>query len=456
MLASTNTVVDGVGDVEEAVADDNVEENGDDTSNDDSKNNEPLKPLCAGSRTKGYILLLVSASLNFEAVWRLYRKQDYSLHTDLEEINWCIVLDNLSSFYDFVLLRRMESDNDIRYAMAAACITIIISSFAILCHFDCTSLRKTLWPKMFGPNKRVELCILIFLVIFWLVTIWFNTTIRGIAGEGNEQYNLYFTSWLCLWTTFWTLERWFVASVSFADFLFVLDAMRNWDEGTAATPYVNNMFANVSRHEWGFLLTSTITASIVSLCWILAEIFRRNKKEGDALKSDVENYVEGIALHLLAIEWIILIFFTTMPGHAASLIGNLYFSTWATCFSIIATLIWWLRDWRKDIADTINDQQAEYERAKRAILRREEQRLAQARREDANDQSDAVDTNDSNLDEIVEEDAAKEDIVDDDITVSIASVSGNRTRTDTIDSSEDQRAVCFSARSLFVSARDNN
>jgi len=479
-LASTNTVVDGVGDVEEAVADDNVEENGDDTSNDDSKNNEPLKPLCAGSRTKGYILLLVSASLNFEAVWRLYRKQDYSLHTDLEEINWCIVLDNLSSFYDFVLLRRMESDNDIRYAMAAACITIIISSFAILCHFDCTSLRKTLWPKMFGPNKRVELFILIFLVIFWLVTIWFNTTIRGIAGEGNEQYNLYFTSWLCLWTTFWTLERWFVASgmssfqkfisswpnrcklwlitfiVSFADFLFVLDAMRNWDEGTAATPYVNNMFANVSRHEWGFLLNSTITASIVSLCWILAEIFRRNKKEGDALKSDVENYVEGIALHLVAIEWIILIFFTTMPGHAASLIGNLYFSTWATCFSIIATLIWWLRDWRKDIADTINDQQAEYERAKRAILRREEQRLAQARKEDANGQSDAVDTNDSNLDEIVEEDAAEEDIVDDDITVSIASVSGNRARTDTIDSSEDQRAVCFSARSLFVSARDHD
>ena len=106
--------------------------------------------------------------------------------------------------------------------------------------------------QMFGPNKRVELCILIFLVIFWLVTIWFNTTIRGIAGEGNEQYNLYFTSWLCLWTTFWTLERWFVASgmssfqkfisswpnrcklwlitfiVSFADFLFVLDAVSVW------------------------------------------------------------------------------------------------------------------------------------------------------------------------------------------------------------------------------------
>ena len=155
MLASTNTVVDGVGDVEEAAADDNAaEENGDNTSNDDSKNNEPPKPLCQSSRTKGYILLLVSASLNFEAVWRLYRKQDYFLHTDLEEINWCIVLDNLSSFYDFVLLRRLESDDDIRYAMAAACITIIISSFAILCHFDCTRLGKTLWPKVIEFTLR--------------------------------------------------------------------------------------------------------------------------------------------------------------------------------------------------------------------------------------------------------------------------------------------------------------
>lgn len=102
---------------------------------------------------------------------------------------------------------------------------------------------------MFGPNKAVELCILIFLVILWMVTIWFNTTIRGLAGEGSEQYNLYFTSWLCLWTSFWTLERWFVSSgkssfetfvsswpnrcklwiitliLSFSDFLFVLDAV---------------------------------------------------------------------------------------------------------------------------------------------------------------------------------------------------------------------------------------
>lgn len=158
----------------------------------------------------------------------------------------------------------------------------------------------------------MELCILIFLVILWLVTIWFNTTIEGIAGEGNEQYNLYFTSWLCLWTTFWTLERWFVSSgmssfekfvrswpnrcpmwiitfiLSFSDFLFVFDAWNNWDKGTKATPYVHEMFANISQHEWVFFIQTTIVTFIGSLCWVLAEIFRRNKKDGNAPKSDVE------------------------------------------------------------------------------------------------------------------------------------------------------------------------
>ena len=151
-----------------------------------------------------------------------------------------------------------------------------------------------------------------FLVLLWLVTIWFNTSIRGIAGEGNDTYNIYFTSWLCLWASFWTLERWFVASgmssfekfvrswphrcpmwiitfiLSFADFLFVLDAFRNWDEGTKSTPFIHDLFSGISIHEWGFLLEATTSLFLCSLCWILAEIFRKNQEEKGAVKSDVE------------------------------------------------------------------------------------------------------------------------------------------------------------------------
>ncbi len=315
MSASAITTETVVVDVEEATADKNVEVNENDSKEDDG-DEPPTVPLIQSSRMKGYILLLVSASLNLSALYKLHsQKEEFLLKRDeLGSINWCMVLDDISSFFDFVVMKKQTEDLvSLRYGIAAACMTVIISCFVVLCYFDfCTILRRKLWSKMFGPNKWVELIILSFLVILWLVTVWFNTTIRGIAGEGNEQYNIYFTSWLCLWTTFWTLERWFVASgkssfekfvrswpnrtpawiccfiFSFADFLFVLDAQRNWQVGALDTPYTYEMFSGVSYHEWAFFEACTISLFIWSLIWILAEIFRKNIGDDDAKKGDVE------------------------------------------------------------------------------------------------------------------------------------------------------------------------
>lgn len=314
MSASAITTETVVVDVEEATADKNVEVNENDSKEDDG-DEPPTVPLIQSSRMKGYILLLVSASLNLSALYKLHsQKEEFLLRDELGSINWCMVLDDISSFFDFVVMKKQTEDLvSLRYGIAAACMTVIISCFVVLCYFDfCTILRRKLWSKMFGPNKWVELIILSFLVILWLVTVWFNTTIRGIAGEGNEQYNIYFTSWLCLWTTFWTLERWFVASgkssfekfvrswpnrtpawiccfiFSFADFLFVLDAQRNWQVGALDTPYTYEMFSGVSYHEWAFFQACTISLFIWSLIWILAEIFRKNIGDDDAKKGDVE------------------------------------------------------------------------------------------------------------------------------------------------------------------------
>ena len=148
MLASTSTsatVVAGCDDVENAAA----VAVGDDEKNGDCAPSEDCEPLCQSSRVKGYILLLVSASFNFEAVARLTSKQEYFENKLVNEMDWCFVLDNISSFYDFVLMKRGDLDTKIRYAMAASGITIIISGFVIICYFDLlTSLRRTLWPKV--------------------------------------------------------------------------------------------------------------------------------------------------------------------------------------------------------------------------------------------------------------------------------------------------------------------
>jgi hypothetical protein len=160
MSTSINTaatvVVGRSRDVEEAAG--VVNDSGQDQSADNT-NGEPPTPLCQSSRVKGYILLLVSAGLNFASAWRLHRKHDFFLRHDLADINWCVILDNLSSFYDFVALRRLESEARIRFAVAAACMTIIISGFVLLCYIDlCTSLRRTLWPKVIEFTLHFFLC----------------------------------------------------------------------------------------------------------------------------------------------------------------------------------------------------------------------------------------------------------------------------------------------------------
>lgn len=149
MLASINTAATVVADVEDAsAAVDGAEENGNTPNNENEASDVP-QPLCRSSRVKGYLLLLVSASLNFEAVLRLHRRQGYFVNTDVKDMNWCLVLSNPSSFLEFLVMYRLNSDSEIRYAMAASCITIIISSFILLCHIDLvTGLRKTLWPKV--------------------------------------------------------------------------------------------------------------------------------------------------------------------------------------------------------------------------------------------------------------------------------------------------------------------
>ena len=89
MLASINTSATVVADVEEAsAAVDGAEENGN-TPTDENEASEPVpEPLCRSSRVKGYLLLLVSASLNFEAVLRLHRRQGYFVNTDVKDMNW--------------------------------------------------------------------------------------------------------------------------------------------------------------------------------------------------------------------------------------------------------------------------------------------------------------------------------------------------------------------------------
>ena len=150
-------------------------------------------------------------------------------------------------------------------------------------------------------------------------------------------------------------------------------------------------------------------------------------------------YVEGLTLQVITVIWIVTVFVTTMPGGSASLIGNLYFTTWSTTFAVIGTIIWWVRDFRQGILDVILEQQDEYEQVKYAIRRREERRRARLAEE-----AEGIASEDQQLDaksaETNTEESNDDDIVlceddpdaDDDITLISGSNTGhNRSRLNT-------------------------
>ncbi|KAL7531553.1 hypothetical protein ACHAXR_006752 [Thalassiosira sp. AJA248-18] len=289
--------------------DSDVDEGGGENENgsdDDNSFSSPPAPLHHSSRLKGYITLLVSALYNYMAAAAKHHGAEVKFLTTL-----CIDFDDLKHNTD--IPTGTTTSSRLKFSMACSMITVIITCAIILCHFDfCTPLRKSVWPKWFGAPSKVELCILLFLNFFWFISAWFNTTIRGPGGEGNDQYNLYFSSWLCCWTSVWTLTRWCTASgrasfvsfvlswpnrcplwivtfiLSLADFLFTLDTYRNWDEGTDFNPYVYRLYSEVDQAQWTLLLFVTCVTFTLSLAWVLAEIFRESRTNVENTKSPVE------------------------------------------------------------------------------------------------------------------------------------------------------------------------
>ena len=151
----------------------------------EEENEEPPIKLYKSTRLKGYFTLLLSSSLNYVAA---YQSDD-------------VILANAVP----------ATDTQRRYAQAAAMVPIILSFSAVLVHLDrWTSLRKV-WMNAFRPGSCFELCFILFLLVWWFIATWIETSVEGIAGDGKGQYNLYFSTWACFVTCVWTLDRWLVA-----------------------------------------------------------------------------------------------------------------------------------------------------------------------------------------------------------------------------------------------------
>ena len=99
----------------------------------------PEPPLYQSPRLKGYIALLSSAVYNYISA------KDQTLSLEDQPVDWCLAQYDLG-----VLLEDPRPDmSRVRYAMAAAVITIMITCVVIFIHLiSITGLGNKLWSKV--------------------------------------------------------------------------------------------------------------------------------------------------------------------------------------------------------------------------------------------------------------------------------------------------------------------
>jgi hypothetical protein len=93
------------------------------------------------------------------------------------------------------------------YAKVVSLCSAIITCVLVFIHLD-RWILTSFWIKTFGKKQSCfELAIILFLMFWWFIATIIQTGVTGIAGDGKEQYNLYYSNWVCLLATFWLLER---------------------------------------------------------------------------------------------------------------------------------------------------------------------------------------------------------------------------------------------------------
>jgi hypothetical protein len=282
----------------------------------------PPRALFKSSRFKGYLTLVVTSGVNYQAAY---------------------VSDDVTSLSGVIAIEATPQQRS--YSMAVALISITVTSLVVIAHIDRITPLKKYWSQLFKPKARSEALIIAFLLLWWVIALWVNTGMRGIAGDGKGQYNIFFSTWACFFVCSWTLERWlvscdypsfegFLASwpnrapgwiaiffLALAALLSLVDAFVQWDDVDAAN--IKLHYGQIGDSQWQWLLFVTSFTLLPAAGFVLVEIFRETKPGEDKnTKAEWETILEGFSLLLLVILWIPSVIVATTPGGAASLVGN--------------------------------------------------------------------------------------------------------------------------------------
>eukprot|EP00549_Striatella_unipunctata_P003982 CAMPEP_0118707170 /NCGR_PEP_ID=MMETSP0800-20121206/21025_1 /TAXON_ID=210618 ORGANISM="Striatella unipunctata, Strain CCMP2910" /NCGR_SAMPLE_ID=MMETSP0800 /ASSEMBLY_ACC=CAM_ASM_000638 /LENGTH=511 /DNA_ID=CAMNT_0006609907 /DNA_START=113 /DNA_END=1648 /DNA_ORIENTATION=+ len=342
-----------------------------DQDQEEENKDEPDVLLARSTRLKGYITFCFGSALAY-----------------YQALN----SDNIINDGSYVV---PSSRRQKRYALSVTLCTGCICAVVILLHFDRFTCLQNVWKRAFRPDSHVELFLLIFLAIWWIAATWVHTSVRGTAGDGKNQYNLYFATWVCCINSIWMIDRWLVAAghssfgsfmtswphrspawmaagfFSFVDLLAILDLYLNWEEATLDEKLLRDTFSNITDSHWQWLLFVTAFTTVPASCFVVIELFR-----SDLFKGEVEFWLEGVILCCLVCAWLPTVVIATAPNGAASFVGNAYFLTWATAIFVMDVAVWWMHDWRMSIHGVVEEQWKEYEMQKKQVLEQNLKRAA--------------------------------------------------------------------------------
>jgi hypothetical protein len=308
-----------------------------------------------------------------------------------------------------------------KYAKAVAITSAICTGILIVMHLDrysCSPLQK-LYQTALAPKSHIELYIIQGLSLWWLVATIVQTSVRGIAGDGKEQYNLYYSTWVCLLTMIWTLERklcdfgyatikgfvtswpyrapgWIAILIScFFTLFWYVDLFLNTAQHTYRVPTTLKPFYSAipkSQYQW-LLFVATFTL-LPCAVFIFIELFRESQ---NVVKGNLETILEGCFLAMLSLGWIPSVIVATTPGGFASLVGNAYFFTWMTTVFVMETFLWFIHDFRASVHTALQEKEKEYKRHQQQVLAKSQaiaQEHPQAAQEKASSLSEDENYND--------------------------------------------------------------
>lgn len=282
-------------------------------------------------------------------------------------LRMCYVYLFLTSFVNFIdmilYIRRVRFE----WSMIFGTATLFVCFLILICEKCCTIKSEFDFPKL--CNGKLEGGFWFFSTIWWIVGVGYLTKTGGIAYEG---LNIYFSSWLSLFISAFSYNRWLAENncISFSELTRLSKTLKLWYcllissvvEMGSATHFFGMQQV---RHRNQYATLAICAGTISSFFSLLAILFHYKILTCCGIKPGGKS--ECAASIILNLWWIGCFFNLTTNGKVAPTISgtcqkisipqgsNMYFSIWTSLIVSVMLTIRWVKSKAVSLATAESD-----------------------------------------------------------------------------------------------------